>query len=240
MNKKRKKPVVIIIIIPLVLIVIAVFAFFQLAPQFGAVPSKERLINRALNSRYEGGKFMNTENTPVILPNSYGRMIKQQFNNNPGRVPDRPLPANLPDFGNDSLSNALSVIWLGHSTVLIRIQGITIITDPVFSERVSPVSFLGPRRFETAHEISIGDLPAIDIVLISHDHFDHLDHKTIKALDHNVKTFIVPLGIRDHLEKWGVLPEKICELDWWESSSVSGLQFNCTPARHFSALASVS
>ncbi len=236
MHKQRKRRLMIVlkIIVLLLLLMVAVNLFFILAPQFGAKPSKERLEKLAVNSIYSGGKFSNAENKPVILPKSYGKMIKQQFGKNPNRLPDIPLPSSLPHFGNDTLSDDLSLIWLGHSTLLIRMSGTTIITDPVFSKRASPVSFIGPKQFPTTQTITVDDLPAIDIVLISHDHFDHLDYHTIKQIQAGVKRFIVPLGIRDHLMKWGVPSEKIVESDWWDHNEVSGLQFICTPAQHFS------
>jgi L-ascorbate metabolism protein UlaG (beta-lactamase superfamily) len=222
------------IILLLVILVVVVILFFMLAPQFGGRSSIERLENLAVNSTYSKGSFTNIETTPVILPKSYGKMIKQLFSRKPDRVPHNPLPSVIPDFGNDSLRDRFSLIWLGHSTVLIRINGVTIITDPVFSKRASPVSFIGPKTFPTTYPIAIEDLPVIDIVLISHDHFDHLDYHTIKQIHPEIKTFIVPLGIRDHLEKWGIRPEKISETDWWDQVESFGIQFTCTPARHFS------
>lgn len=216
------------------MLIVAVNLFFLLAPQFGGNPSKDRMEALASNSIYSNGKFTNKEPTTVLLPKSYGKLMKKQFGRNPDRVPSSPLPSVMPDFGSDSLSNELSLIWLGHSTVLLRIDGRTIITDPVFSKRSSPVSFIGPEKFPVTQPITLNDLPDIDIILISHDHFDHLDHKTIKQIHPEIQKFIVPLGVRAHLERWGVPSDKIDELDWWGQVEYTGIQFTCTPARHFS------
>ena len=128
----------------------------------------------------------------------------------------------------------LRVTWLGHSTTLIEIDGHRFMTDPIFSDRISPLSWVGPRRWY-APLIELEKLPTLDAVLISHDHYDHLDQPTIEAL--NTKTqvrFIVPLGVGAHLEYWGVAPERIIELDWWEETKLGDLTVTCTPARHAS------
>jgi L-ascorbate metabolism protein UlaG (beta-lactamase superfamily) len=130
-------------------------------------------------------------------------------------------------------SSGLRVTWLGHSTVLVEIDGHRILTDPVFSKRVTPVSGIGPKRF-FAPPIPLEALPVLDAVVISHDHYDHLDKKSIKALKDTVPLFVVPLGVGAHLEKWDVPAERIVELDWWEKTQVGALTLTATPARHFS------
>lgn len=122
---------------------------------------------------------------------------------------------------------------LGHSTVLIKLRGAFWLTDPVFSERASPVQWMGPKRFH-ASPIALEDLPPIKGVILSHDHYDHLDRDTIKRLAPTVKHFLTPTGVGDHLIHWGVDPAKVRELRWWESTEVEGLQFVATPAQHFS------
>jgi L-ascorbate metabolism protein UlaG (beta-lactamase superfamily) len=234
MRKKARRLIVLKIVILIILLLGAVNLFFLVAPQFGGRPSKERLEKLAINSNFKQGRFANSEDTPVLLPKSVGKLLRQQFRKNPGRVPVNALPSMKPEFPGDSLSEKLSVIWLGHSTLLIRIGGITIITDPVFSKRASPVSIFGPRAFRLTTPIPLDDIPEIDIVLLSHDHFDHLDYPTIKQIHPEIKHFIVPLGVRDHLERWGVDTSKIAELEWWESLDFQGIRFTSTPARHFS------
>lgn len=126
-----------------------------------------------------------------------------------------------------------SVIRMGHSTLLFKIEGEYILTDPVFSNRASPFSFLGPKRFHDV-PILIKNLPFIKSVIISHDHYDHLDKQSIKQLKDKVGTFYTSLGVGKHLEKFGVLRKNIVELDWWESKNKNKVEFVCTPAQHFS------
>ncbi|WP_246434794.1 MBL fold metallo-hydrolase [Teredinibacter haidensis] len=126
-----------------------------------------------------------------------------------------------------------TVIRLGHSSVFLNIGGKKWLIDPVFSERASPFSFLGPKRFHPT-PISLEDLPDIDGVLISHDHYDHLDEASIKSLARSVKHFIVPMGVDRHLLKWKVPAENIQVLDWWESAKIQNIQITATPAQHFS------
>jgi L-ascorbate metabolism protein UlaG (beta-lactamase superfamily) len=126
-----------------------------------------------------------------------------------------------------------SVIRLGHSTLLFKIENEFILTDPVFSKRASPFSFIGPKRFHDT-PINIDDLPYIKSVIISHDHYDHLDKKSIKLLKDKVETFYTTLEVGKHLMKFGVLKRNIVELDWWESKKIDNIEFICTPAQHFS------
>ena len=128
----------------------------------------------------------------------------------------------------------LRVTWMGHSTSLIEIDSARVLTDPVWSERPSPLSWIGPTRY-FAPLIAIDSLPRIDAVLISHDHYDHLDYPTVVALTAKTSAvFIVPLGVAAHLEYWGVPLHRIVELDWWENTSIKSLKVTLTPARHAS------
>ncbi|HEY1101478.1 MAG TPA: MBL fold metallo-hydrolase, partial [Myxococcota bacterium] len=135
-------------------------------------------------------------------------------------------------------SSGLRVTWLGHSTQLIEIDGLKVLTDPVFGERASPYTWVGPKRWY-APPLALDDVPAVDVVLLSHDHHDHLQYETLaKIIDWPV-TFVTPLGVGAHLEYWGVPKERIVELDWWQSTTVKNaqgraLELACTPARHAS------
>ncbi len=125
--------------------------------------------------------------------------------------------------------------WLGHSTVLIEIDGVRVLTDPVWGLRASPTQWLGPKRFQPV-PVPIRSLPPLDAVVISHDHYDHLDHQTIRALARRDVPFVTSLGVGAHLEAWGVPPERIVELDWWESYALprADLTITAAPSQHFS------
>ncbi|MGL6315652.1 MBL fold metallo-hydrolase [Vibrio sp. WXL103] len=126
-----------------------------------------------------------------------------------------------------------SVFRLGHSSVLLKLDQQLVLTDPVFSDRASPVQWAGPKRFHQA-PITIDELPNIDVVVISHDHYDHLDKSAVKQLAAKVSLFLVPLRVGKHLRNWGIEEDKIVELNWWESHVFNGIEYTLTPTQHFS------
>jgi L-ascorbate metabolism protein UlaG (beta-lactamase superfamily) len=140
-------------------------------------------------------------------------------------------PTTLADIATPPASG-LRLTWMGHSTVLAEIGGRRVLFDPVWGERCSPFSFAGPRRIHPT-PVPLASLTGLDVVVISHDHYDHLDMSTIMALIGTDVVFAVPLGVGSHLEYWGVPPERLRELDWNESTEVAGLTLTATPARHF-------
>jgi L-ascorbate metabolism protein UlaG (beta-lactamase superfamily) len=205
------------------------------SPQLGAVIRGDALRRLQQSEHFGDGRFRNTVSTSLGLSegDAFGTTV-DFLRGSPDRAPAETLPtAPLPA---DSLNRGkgLGVTWLGHSTCLIEIDGRLILTDPMFSERASPFQFIGPRRFPSRLPIKIADLPKLDAVLISHDHYDHLDYRSIRALRDKAESFYVPLGVGGHLRKWGVPQEKIVELDWWERRAEGPLTFVATPARHFS------
>jgi len=143
--------------------------------------------------------------------------------------PTEPLPSRL--FDPDILTEE-NFVWLGHSTLLMKINSFVFTTDPVFN-RASPVHVLGS-PFPVQNPISIDDLPAVDVVIIFHNHYDHLDYQVIKILLKRVNHFIVPLGVKAHLERSGVVSIKFSELDWYESKAYRGVRLTLAPPRHFS------
>lgn len=145
-----------------------------------------------------------------------------------GEIPVRPLTREQLLAAPDQ-----SVFRLGHSTVLLKLRGKFWLTDPVFSDRASPVQWAGPQRFHQP-PISLEALPPIEAVILSHDHYDHLDHHAIMALASKTRHFLTPLGVGDTLIKWGVAPDKVRQLNWWEATEVAGIRFVATPAQHFS------
>jgi len=126
-----------------------------------------------------------------------------------------------------------SLFRLGHSTMLVKLRGGFWITDPVFAQRASPVQWMGPKRFH-APPIALEDLPPLRGVILSHDHYDHLDRDTVVRLAKTTDIFLTPLGVGDRLVAWGVPQEKVRQFDWWQGTNVDGVQFTATPAQHFS------
>jgi L-ascorbate metabolism protein UlaG (beta-lactamase superfamily) len=153
-----------------------------------------------------------------------------------GLVPRQPLPSIDPRQGwSRTPASGLRATWLGHSSVLVEIDGHRILTDPVWGARASPFSFAGPRRFQPV-PVALSSLPPLDAVIVSHDHYDHLDLATIRELAKLDVPFITSLGVGMHLEAWGVPPERIVELDWWESYALPNAELSITagPSQHFS------
>jgi len=154
-------------------------------------------------------------------------------NKPPGTVPGQPIAVQPLTRAALLAAPDLSLWRLGHSTVLMKLGGGFWLTDPVFSHRASPVQFAGPKRFH-APPIAIGDLPPITGVVLSHDHYDHLDHAAIRALAPKVEHFVAPLGVGDRLIAWGVPAHKVQQFDWWQGTTIAGVQLVATPAQHFS------
>ncbi len=152
----------------------------------------------------------------------------------PGRRPPGVVPVESPQpVWSRPVETGLRVTWLGHSTVLLELDGRRVLTDPVFGERVSPVSFAGPRRFH-ATPCTLDELPPLDAVLVSHDHFDHLCATSVATLARRGVPFVTPLGVGEWLVRYGVPAEQVTELEWGESADVGGVQFVATPCQHVS------
>jgi len=138
--------------------------------------------------------------------------------------------ARLRRYDSEAILHNPSVTWIGHSTMLVRMDGVSFVTDPMFSERASPLPFGGPKRL-VAPGVPLQALPRIDFVTVSHDHYDHLDLPSIAALARRGTRFIVPLGIGALIREAG---GQATELDWWQSTEVAGVRVHCVPAQHFS------
>ncbi len=152
------------------------------------------------------------------------------------RVPNAPLPSLDPRATwTAAPSSGLRATWLGHSTVLVEIDGHRVLTDPVWGPRASPSRLIGPKRFQPV-PVRLADVPPVDVVVISHDHYDHLDYPTIRALTKSNVPIVTSLGVGAHLEMWGIAPGRITELDWWETHRVAGtdLAITAAPSQHFS------
>jgi len=180
------------------------------------------------------GKFRNpVRMSKMGLLKTLGIMLRVIFDKPADTVPSRPIPVHA--ITRDQLLDAAdqSVFRLGHSTVLLKLNGEFWLTDPVFSQRASPVQWAGPARFHQP-PIGIDDLPPIKGVILSHDHYDHLDHAAVLALAGKTEHFITPLGVGDRLIAWGIPAAKIRQLDWWQPTQVGGVKLVATPAQHFS------
>lgn len=199
---------------------------------FGANASGARLKRMEASPNYEDDHFVNPQ--PMYTNRAGGLRAVMKFN--PDGVPHEPLHVKrVPKkrFSKPPRSG-LRVTWLGHSTLLIEIDGHRVLTDPVWSKRVSPYQWIGPKRWY-APPLSLRDLPPLDVVLISHDHYDHLDYQSVVDLARRKSLrFIVPLGVGAHLESWGVHTSRISEVDWWDETTVGGLTVACVPSRHAS------
>ena len=188
------------------------------------------------SANYRDGKFHNE--APREQP-GFAKMMeilkRWVFEEKVDAEPNKPLPLiTLSRAQLDALSNdEMHLVKLGHSSFLIKAQGEYWLIDPVFSDRASPFSFMGPKRFQPT-PISIAELPPIDKVLISHNHYDHLDKAAIKQLVAKTKQFLVPMGIEGDLQKWGVDPARVQRFNWWQELKTDSAQFVFTPSQHFS------
>ncbi|MBI9075025.1 MAG: MBL fold metallo-hydrolase [Desulfatibacillum sp.] len=214
--------------------------FYSCAPQLGGRPNGDRLAIMEQSDHFKDGKFCNPVETTIqeSFTGSLKSFWEFAFKGN-NREPSHPLPFVKVDpqtIGKAS-PESLRVTWLGHSTVILEMDGQVILTDPMLGRRASPIPFAGPKQFNDEAPLNAEDFPDIKAIVISHDHYDHLDYGTIMALEGRTEMFFVPLGVGAHLEKWGISPEKITELDWWQGFELGSLRFTATPARHFSGRA---
>lgn len=180
-------------------------------------------------AHWQGGHVVN----PQPLRNSVWKALKGAWNSGPDISPKVPIPTAKLDPGQLAMAppSGVRVTWIGHSSTLVELDGQRVLTDPIWSERVGPLPWVGPRRW-TPPAIELAALPHIDAVVISHDHYDHLDYRTIVAMRGWDNKFVVPLGVGAHLAYWGIPAARIVELDWWERTQIGALEVVCTPARH--------
>jgi L-ascorbate metabolism protein UlaG (beta-lactamase superfamily) len=204
---------------------------------FGGKAHGLRLERIRASSRFLEGVFQNTAAVaPGLKPGTTLSTMSEYVLGGQRRTPPAPLPFESPlATWARPLDTGLRATWLGHSTVLLEVDGLRVLTDPVWGERASPWDFAGPKRFHPV-PVTLAQLPPLDAVIISHDHYDHLDHPTILELARTSVPFFTSLGVGAHLEAWGVPPERITELDWWESAMLprGELRITAAPSQHFS------
>lgn len=203
---------------------------------FGADPAGERMARIRRSPNFSDGVFVNPEGTRATPSSSMLAFLPTYFRKEERlrRAPAHAVPVHpttVADLATPAASG-LRLTWMGHSSVLAEIDGARVLFDPVWSERCSPFSFAGPRRLHPV-PVPLAETGRLDAVVISHDHYDHLDMATVRALARTGVAFVVPLGVGAHLEHWGVPADRVTELDWHESAHLAGLTLTATPARHF-------
>jgi L-ascorbate metabolism protein UlaG (beta-lactamase superfamily) len=187
-----------------------------------------------VSSQYLEGRFIGDGITLKMGVKDYASIIWDTLFKKTKQIPDHPLPSQRVDLSrfNGNENKKLKSIWLGHSSLIIHAGGYRILTDPVFEDRITPLKLA---RFHKELPVDVREISNVDVVVISHDNFDHLNKYSIKILAPVTKRFLVPLGVGSYLSKWGVEPKKVIELDWWQDYHFdSNLTFTATPARHFS------
>ena len=204
--------------------------------QFGGKLTKDRKAIYESSKNWQNGAFKNlTETQTAISLRKFPEMLCKQLKGRKDSYPTTPLPViplNIQEFLQPS--NDAKYVWYGHSVVLIRQNNHTILIDPMFGEDASPIAPKKTKRFSENTLALIDALPTIDVVLITHDHYDHLDFDSILKLKNKVSNFCCALGVKRHLESWGIDSDKIVEMDWWDEHNYKEIKFTFTPTRHFS------
>lgn len=215
-------------------ITVLILGFINISPEFGSNPTKKEKETFGKFDNYQKGEFENKEETKMMT----GEMpISEFFKKDTLRSPQYDLKPNkidLKTFIKTSTDSTIKFAWLGHSAFILNINGKIILLDPMLGKYAAPLPLPSLKRYSSEIAFPIDSLEEVDAVLISHDHYDHLDYSTIKKLKNKVKMFYVPLGIGSHLRKWGVEEKNIIEMNWDQSMKLDNIDIVCLPARHFS------
>jgi L-ascorbate metabolism protein UlaG (beta-lactamase superfamily) len=223
----------IIALVIIILFLLIVYTFMQ-QKIFGKNPGAADMHRINNSSNYKSGSFQNLSPTEVTRKEaSYTKMTRDFLNKPKNTTPQQLIPSvktNLYTLADEEPV----IVWFGHSSYLIKYKGTNILVDPVFSGHASPFSF-SVKAFPGSDIYKVEDMPEIDMLIITHDHFDHLDYKTVMALQPKVKHIYTSLGVAAHLKYWGIADNKITEFDWWKIHEISeGIMLTAAPARHFS------
>ncbi len=217
--------ILLIIVIILLAVLVAAWLFLKFYPSIGKMPNKEMresFVQKA--EHFYDGQFHN-ENAFTVMTGEAEKASDKLS-------PEEKIPTVKNTDIQREEKGTLTVRWYGHSSTLVQLGDKNVFIDPVLSERASPVGFAGPKRFSEI-AIDLGDIPDIDVVFISHDHYDHLDYKTVKAIDDRVQHYIVPLGVDSYLAGWGIDKNKLHPLNWWESIELNGVTYTLIPSQHY-------
>ena len=224
-----------LILMAAIVVLVALVSYLLSEPQFGAPLSAQQQERARANPHYHERGFVNDLPPAAYRFADIWTLLRDQLFGTQTRVPPAPLPVLAVDrqaLAARPASSSLRAFWIGHASVYIEIDGLRVLIDPIFSDYASPFA-IGPRRFQ-APAVAIEDLPTIDAVLITHDHYDHLDMHSVQKLASRGAKFVVPLGIGAHLTAWGVPTSQIHELEWWQEHTIGGIRVISTPARHYS------
>jgi L-ascorbate metabolism protein UlaG (beta-lactamase superfamily) len=229
----RLKKMLLFTLIMLVVAALGTYLFLQTAV-FGAAPAEARLARIQQSKHYRDGAFQNTEPTDVMRHEaSYWDMVFDFFRKPADVEPTQPLPTVKTDLTALPITET-TIVWFGHSSYLIQAGRNTVLVDPVLSGHASPVSLFG-KAFSGTDVYNVPDLPPIDLLVLTHDHYDHLDYETLTALRPKIKQVVTSLGVGAHLARWGYDMARVTELDWDETTNLSeGFALTAVPARHFS------
>jgi L-ascorbate metabolism protein UlaG (beta-lactamase superfamily) len=210
-------------------------ALLSFWPSFGGSVEGDRSARARASPQFRNGRF---ENTIPQTPRGYAQLwdyFQRQVHGTEVRTPPTPIPVVQPVLENREgrPPPGLRAVWFGHASVYLELDGLRLMADPMLSDYASPFAGIGPKRFHPP-PLALEALPKIDVVVISHDHYDHFDVRTIKHLASGGTHFFVPLGIGAHLERWQVPSAQFTELDWWQSAERGGVTITSTPVRHYS------
>ncbi|TGL56427.1 MBL fold metallo-hydrolase [Leptospira ognonensis] len=218
---------------------ICLFSFFLQCSAFGKDPNGSHLEKIQKSTHYDKEREQFVNRRPDILEkmrenqNMFTLMVRFLFGGDENQRPKEKLPELKPDLVEFlKKEKGMKFIWFGHSTFLLNLEGKIILFDPVFSASAAPYSFM-VKRFQDA-VLKLEEMPPVDYIILSHDHYDHLDMETVKFFKTKTTKFITPLGVISHLKEWGIPDDRLTELDWWDSLQIDDIEIVCTPAQHFS------
>ncbi|PWJ44288.1 MBL fold metallo-hydrolase [Sediminitomix flava] len=223
----------------IILTIIAVFAayvvfYLYTSPEFGRSATKTQKLAYEQTGLYKDGQFQNL--IPTEMKMDVMGLVKEYSNKSKFATPKEPVPFEKLDSAKIAVApdSLTTLTWFGHSAFLLQMDGKNILLDPMLGDTPSPHPLIGSKRYNKNLPLEVDKLPQIDAVIYSHDHYDHLDYGTVNKIKDKVKTFIVPLGLGNHLREWGVKDSQIQELKWWDETKLGDIKLTCTPSRHFS------